>query len=164
MEEQVKNTQATPEEKWPRKIRGTMSVAKDDTMEFRPQQAGEPMQELIKKSGLSKVYRTTGKKDQKIVAHLVCDADAPDPYAEMALSLQRCAAVLSTREPRKPVGAVLLHKQDVDVRLNKTQKIIGVTFSIDLEAYPNYQKRFMQIMQEINQCFAINPISSCLRK
>ena len=164
MEEQVKSAQATPEEKWPRKIRGTMSVAEDDTMEFRPQQAGEPMQELIKKSGASKVYRTTGKKDRKIVAHLVCDADAPDPYAEMQQSLERCAAVLATREPRKPVGAVLLHKQDVDVRLNKTQKVIGVNFLIDITVYPNYQKRMMQILQEINQCFAINPISSLLRK
>lgn len=144
----------------PRKIRGTMTVSEDDSMEFRPQQAGEPQQELIRKSGQSKLYRTTGKKEQKLIAHLVCDADAPDAFSELSRQLEQCAAVLETREPRKPVGAVLLHKEDVDVRFNRTKRIMQVAFSIDLNVYPNYQKRFMNLMQEINQCFAINPTFS----
>lgn len=149
---------------WPRRIRGTMAISEDDTMEFRPQQAGEPQQELIRKSGASKLYRTTGKKEQKIVAHLVCDSDAPDAYNELARQLEACASVLSTREPRKPVGAVLLHNDHADVRCNRTRGILSVSFSIDLNAYPNYQSRFMNIMQEINQCFAINPTFSRPRR
>lgn len=164
MKPQETNSAAAANEKWPRRIRGTMSVAEDDTMEFRPQQAGEPQQELIRKSGASKLYRTRGTKQQKMVAHLVCDADAPDAYAELSAQLERCAAVLQAREPRRPVGAVLLHNDHADVRHNRTRNVLSVSFTIDVNEYPNYQKRFMNIMQEINQCFAISPISLKPRK
>lgn len=159
METMKPTPEATTEEKWPRKIRGVLSVDRDDSMEFRPQQTGEPQQEIIRKAGQSKLYRTTGKKEQKLVAHLVCSADAADPYAEMASQLERCAAVLQTRQPRRPVGAVLLHDGSIDVRHNRTKNELNVAFTIPLGDYPNYQKRFMEIMQRINQCFAINPIS-----
>jgi len=157
MEEVTKTPQPAADVKWPRRIRGTMSVAEDDVMEFRPQQSGDPQQELLRKTADSKLYRTTGKKQPRIVAHLSTDAASPDPVDDLRRQLERLAPALpSAKPPAKERGRVLHHDDSLDVRLNQTQRRLTITMTIDLNQKPLAERELINLMQQTNQCLAIN--------
>ena len=67
-----------------KKMRGTARIFDDDSMEFRPYEAGKPVQKGVKKARKSSFYSTEGEKDSSYVMHLRVDRNATDPAAELS--------------------------------------------------------------------------------
>lgn len=66
-----------------RRLRGSASIREDGTFDFRPDGQGTSKQEDIKTVRKSRSYRTSGEKQQSIVAHIAVAADTKDPAYEM---------------------------------------------------------------------------------
>ena len=66
-----------------RRLRGSASIREDGTFDFRPDGQGASKQEDIKTVRKSRSYRTSGEKQQSIVAHIAVAADTKAPAYEM---------------------------------------------------------------------------------
>ena len=83
--------------KRPRTVRGTATIHEDDRIEFKPYAEGESTQKNVRTCKGGKLFTTTSAKAPQQVAHLMCPADAPDPYAEYLSQLKRLGV-----KPQKP--------------------------------------------------------------
>lgn len=141
----------------PRKIRGVMTIFKEDDMEFRAERStGISTQSVIKQQGKSKVYQTVGDKKNNYVAHLVVDKDDPDPASTMADQLEKLTKDMQPKRIPKARGRRLLDDKNVQVVFSKTSKKIDIHMNIDIAETPNYNQSLMNLMYKINQCFATN--------
>ena len=68
-------------EKWTG--RGKATIFEDDSIEFRPDGKGQPVQRDVRKSGRSKFYQTNGEKESNYVAHLSAPVASIDPVGDM---------------------------------------------------------------------------------
>ena len=67
-----------------KKLRGTARIYDDDSLEFRPYEAGKPVQKGVKKARKSSFYATEGEKESSYVMHLRVDKNSLDPAAELS--------------------------------------------------------------------------------
>ena len=77
-----------------RRLRGSASIREDGTFDFRPDGQGVSKQEDIKTVRKSRSYRTSGEKQQSIVAHIAVAADTKDPAYEMYRDFREIPSVL----------------------------------------------------------------------
>jgi hypothetical protein len=82
-----------------RRLRGSASIREDGTFDFRPDGQGTSKQEDIKTVRKSRSYRTSGEKQQSIVAHIVVAADTKDPAYEMYRDFREITKDLGGFEP-----------------------------------------------------------------
>jgi len=144
----------------PRRVRGSLLVKGQDCYEFSPyNEGGESTQQVLKTSGKSKLYKTVGERQQKMIAHLAIDPDCPDPRAELTELVERLTSDMPTAAKPKLRGKVLTMSNSLRVTLNQKERKLEVVMSIDLNETPNYNDRLMKLMYETSQCFAINQTS-----
>ena len=80
-----------------RRLRGSASIREDGTFDFRPDGQGASKQEDIKTVRKSRSYRTSGEKQQSIVAHIAVAADTKDPAYEMYSDFREIPSVLKRK-------------------------------------------------------------------
>lgn len=148
-----------------RKVHGllTFKLGSND-MSFRADQTtGLPNREEISRTRTSTLYRTVGKKQRSMVAHLTCKDDDPDPRAALCDQLEALTKDMPGAEER-PIrlsGRRLTAEPDgsLTVTLNLKERKIEVMINIDLASYPDYTSRLITLMQKTNACLAINKTS-----
>ena len=147
--------------KVPRKIRGTLTVLQDDNYEFHAQQAtGIPAHEVLSSGGDSKLYKTTGEKAQKMVAHLVTRADSPDPVCDMMDQLEKLGKKIGIKPPPpKLKGRILLQQEDLRIVHNKKTGKVEVIIQLDTAQQTSVTNQLINKLQTISQCLAINKTS-----
>lgn len=125
--------------------------------EFRAQQStGEPAQEVIESCGQSKLYRTTGKKKQQMVAHLSVPADTADPVASMARQFNQLTAGMQARKRPEPKGEMLLNERDARVILSQKERKLYVELTFDLKEKPNITYELPRLMAQLSTCLFTN--------
>lgn len=150
----------TKKETLPRRVKGTLTILEGDDMEFRAQRStGVSTQELVSKKGDSKMYRTTGEKNPKMVAHLVTSADCPDPVADMREQLERLGKTLKPKAQPKLKGRVLLNDEGLRVVHNARQQQVEVVIDLSTAADDTLTNQLIRKLQIVSQCFAINKTS-----
>ena len=143
------------------KIRGTGKIdVLEHTFEFTPQGTGQPAQRDVKKYGNAKAYTTTGKEPKRVVT-LQCAENATDPYGELASQFERVVKAEYTKPmPAQltPRGVVLKRSDDLVMTVNRTSRMLEVSFRTPLDAQDkrDYKTMFYEKIQEISKCFAIN--------
>ena len=80
-----------------RRLRGSASIREDGTFDFRPDGQGASKQEDIKTVRKSRSYRTSGEKQQSIVAHIAVAADTKDPAYEMYRDFREIPSVVKRK-------------------------------------------------------------------
>lgn len=143
------------------KIRGTLTVvdAEAHDYEFRAQRQGQSTQQVVKSLGLSKLYRTTGERDPKLVAHLSVSADAPDPSALLHERLSSLTAGLGQKAQPRLKGRVLMQTDSTRVVLNLKDRQVEAVIRLPLGNGGDLQNELIKQMQQISTCFAINQTS-----
>jgi hypothetical protein len=140
------------------RLRGVLTVLNDhQDCEFRAQRStGVSTQKEMSSTKDSKLYKTTGEKKPKMVAHICVPADSSDPAADMQQQLQLLTKGLQTKAKPKLRGRVLLNESDCRVVLNEKERRVQAIFDIDLTASYDHQNQLIRKMQKISTCFAIN--------
>lgn len=144
------------------KIRGTLVVvdAEAHDYEFRAQRStGQSTQLVVKAAGLSKLYRTTGEREPKLVAHLSVPADCPDAPALLAQRLEHLTAGLSPKARPRLKGRVLMQTESTRVVHNLKDGQVEAVIRLPLTKNGDLQSELIKQMQQISQCFAINQTS-----
>ncbi len=143
---------------YPLRLRGVLTVLNDQQdCEFRAQRStGVSSQKEVSSTKDSKLYKTTGEKKPKMVAHITVPADSADPAADMQKQLQQLTKGMKTKAKPKLNGRVLLDEKDCRVVLNEKERRVQVIFDIDLTASYDHQNQLIRKMQKISTCFAIN--------
>ena len=80
-----------------RRLRGSASIREDGTFDFRPDGQGASKQEDIKTVRKSRSYRTSGEKQQSIVAHIAVAADTKDPAYGIYRDFREIPSVLKRK-------------------------------------------------------------------
>ena len=143
----------------PRRVRGSLLVRADDSMEFTPFMEGESTQDVLAQKGRSKLYRTKGKKQPQMVVYATVDADSADPRARLlrtADELTRCLAddnggEAAAQSAVKVERECILHGRNVDVYVNETAGRIGVETRIDMRRGTDYVATLVESMQRVSQ-------------
>jgi len=143
--------------KVPRKLRGTLTIKAGDDMEFRAdRQTGVSSQQEIASDKTAKLYRTVGEKRNSLVLHAVAPSDCVDPRAYFTECVERMTEGMATKARPKLRGQRLMEADDLSVTWNKGSRTIEAVLRIELEKYPSYNNRLINLMQQISQCFASN--------
>ena len=141
----------------PRKLRGVLTIKADDDLEFRADRhTGVSSQQEIAADRTSKLYRTVGEKQCKMVLHATAPADCPDPRAYFMDKVEELTRGLDTEARPRLRGQRLMETDDLSVTFNRKTRTIEATLRIELERYPAYNNRLINLMQQLSQCFAIN--------
>ena len=140
-----------------KKLRGTATFYTTGSVEFTPQQEGSPRFEPLKKTRNGALMRTTGEKQQSMVAHLKVPADSTDPAAELQDELEKLLKTLPEYhgEPR-PRGRTLCRKEGAVFAYNGKKGCIEIALTIDLRQHVDYMKEFYKLTNELSQCLHIN--------
>ena len=150
------------------KIRGTLTIvsAADHDYEFRAQrQTGVSTQEVVSQTAVSKLYRTTGERKPKLVAHLTTCADSADPAADLSEQLARLTKTFDRPATPRLRGRVLLDDSTgLRVTHNQKQQVLECVLRFDLNTTKDLQSTLIKRMQEISTCLAINKTSLAPRK
>ena len=141
-----KETNTTTQPK-PRKIRGT-GIYMGDEFTFKPSEQGEPTQLDIKVCKGGKLYRTTSETKPLQVAHLSCDANAADPFAEYISQLDKLG-IRPLSEQQLPTKQRLVSEGGMTVYLDSKENLLIYQGSIDLTKNQNWQSEVMRQMQVI---------------
>ncbi len=152
------SVQPTEENVYPLRLRGVLTVLNDQQdCEFRAQRStGVSTQKEVSSTKDSKLYKTTGEKKPKMVAHITVPADSADPAADMQKQLQQLTKGMKTKAKPKLQGRVLLDEKDCRVVLNEKERRVQVIFDLDLTTSNDHQNQLIRKMQKISTCFAIN--------
>ena len=115
--------------------------------------------------GKSKRYITNGKNPLTCV-ELKCPEDVPDKAAFFHKELAKLTKDMEIEEPQMPDGEFLLNKDNLKIKLVRTQggaKVIAwLTFEV--EGVLDVRKQLYQLTSEIDKCFVINEASVCPQK
>lgn len=131
----------------PRKLRG-WATYEGDEFTFKPSEEGSPSQLNVKTCKGGKTYETTSEKRPQKVAHLSCDADSPDLWAEYTNRLRLLGIKPLTEQPM-PERQRLVNEGGVQVFLNQKQGCLTYSGAIDLNASTNWQSEIMRQLQVI---------------
>ena len=148
-----------------RSYKSNTRIYDDGSIEVDPQAKGEPLQKDVKKVGKSKRYVTNGKNPLTCV-ELKCPEDVPDKAAFFHKELAKLTKDMEIEEPQMPDGEFLLNKDNLKIKLVRTQggaKVIAwLTFEV--EGVLDVRKQLYQLTSEIDKCFVINEASVCPQK
>ena len=188
-ENEVQGT-SSPRRKLQKSFKSNTRIYDDGSIEVDPQAQGEPSQKDVKKVGKSKRYVTNGKNPLTCV-ELKCPEDVPDKAAYFHKELAKLTKDIQISEPEMPEGEFLLNKDNLKIKLVRTQgstqgtgtqgtgtlcsassaqmcqspcaKVIAwLTFEV--EGVLDVRKQLYQLTSEIDKCFAINEASVCPQK
>lgn len=149
------------------KIKGTLTIIDADAhdYEFRAQRTtGVSTQEVLKTSGQSKLYRTTGEKDPKLVAKLSVNADSPDPAADLQQQLSRVTKGMTRKQPAPLKGRTLLSQDGISVVLNNEKKLLECRLTMPVGTPAGMQQQIIKHMQTLSLCLVTNQDSLNPRK
>lgn len=139
-----KNTTTQPK---PRKVRGT-GIYLGDEFSFKPSEEGTPSQLNVKTCKGGKLFKTTSEKEPKQVAHLSCDANAADPFAEYISQLDKLG-IRPLSEQQLPTKQRLVAEGGMTVYLDGKENLLVYQGSIDLTKNQNWQSEVMRQLQVI---------------
>ena len=140
-----------------RRLRGSASIREDGTFDFRPDGQGTSKQEDIKTVRKSRSYRTSGEKQQSIVAHIAVAADTKDPAYEMYRDFREITKDLGGFERIPvPAGKVLEKTDDFRLTVNQAQGRIECSWSIDLREHADFMKQFYELLNQQSKCLYYN--------
>ena len=145
-------------EKW--HGRGTATIYEDDSIEFRPDGKGQPVQRDVRKSGRSKFYQTNGEKESNYVAHLSAPVASIDPVGDMLKDFDNLTRELQPQLPKEPRTKPLMKKDGLSVYLDKKEHKLKVFCEIlldaEITAYSPADWAYTLIAQPLNICFTSN--------
>ena len=125
--------------------------------EFRAQAKGEPREEVLKKEGSGKLYRTTGKNRSQMVAHLSVPADTADPVASMTRQFNALTKDMRTRVKRPEAkGEKLMNEDGTQIVLNSQERRLYINIEYNLDKNPNIAYELSKILAKVTQCLYIN--------
>ena len=134
----------------------------DGSIEIAPQEKGEPSQKDVKKVGRSKRYATTGKNPLTCI-ELKCPENVPDKAAFFHKELAKLTKDMEIEEPEMPDGEFLLNKDNLKIKLVRTQggaKVIAwLTF--EAKGLIDVRRELYNLTSKIDKCFVINEASVC---
>lgn len=136
------------ESKTPQKerVRGC-AVFDGQKFTFTPEKKGEAVQKNIVTSGKSKMYETAGSKKSSIVAHLVADANDPDPAFQMTESLRELYSQTNRTFPEVQINDVDIFTQEqLKIRVSKERQEVRVYMSFPL-GLPNKMNKDLHMLQ-----------------
>ena len=110
----------TARRKLQRSFKSNTRIYDDGSIEVDPQAKGEPLQKDVKKVGKSKRYVTNGKNPLTCV-ELKCPEDVPDKAAYFHKELAKLTKDIQISEPEMPEGEFLLNKDNLKIKLVRTQ-------------------------------------------
>lgn len=148
----------------PVKVRGTATFYTSGDMDFKAQGTGQPMQEVLKKAGESKFYRTTSKDKPKVCAKLMFDADIPDIAYQMEEQLSdflkgfgatKRVKEMPTQKDR-PLWLDKSNDNDVCIWYDAKDKAVKVNLSLPVVDGKNYGQETQNLIAKVYQCFTIN--------
>lgn len=141
-----KETNTTTQPK-PRKLRG-WATYEGDEFTFKPSEEGTPSQLNVKTCKGGKLFTTTSEKEPKQVAHLSCDANAADPFAEYISQLDKLG-IRPLSEQQLPTKQRLVSEGGMTVYLDGKENLLVYQGSIDLTKNQNWQSEVMRQLQVI---------------
>jgi len=144
-------------EKW--SGRGKATIFEDDTIEFRPDGKGQPVQRDVRKAGRSKFYQTNGEKESSYVAHLSAPVASIDPVGDMLKDFDKLTKELQPNLPKEPRTKPLMKKEGLSVYLDKKEHRIRVFAEILLDndhPYSPADWAYTLIGAQLSQCFTSN--------
>lgn len=145
-------------EKWTG--RGKATIFEDDSIEFRPDGKGQPVQRDVRKAGRSKFYQTNGEKETNYVAHLSAPVASIDPVGDMLKDFDQLTRELQPTLPREPRTKPLLKKEGLSVYLDKKEHRLRIFAEIVLDANKNPYSpadwAYTLIGAQLSQCFTSN--------
>ncbi|MCR4836116.1 MAG: hypothetical protein K5899_07005 [Bacteroidaceae bacterium] len=139
-------TKETSTQPKPRKLRG-WATYEGDEFTFKPSEEGTPSQLNVKTCRGGKLFTTTSEKEPKQVAHLSCDANAADPFAEYISQLDKLG-IRPLSEQQLPQQQRLVCEGGMEVYLNN-KGVLTYQGSIDLTKNQNWQSEVMRQLQVI---------------
>ena len=131
----------------PIRVKGT-GIFQGDEFSFQPCEQGEPTQLDIKVCKGGKLYRTTSETKPLQVAHLSCDANAADPFAEYIAQLDKLG-IRPLSEEQLPTKQRLVAEGGMTVYLDSKENLLVYQGSIDLSKNQNWQSEVMRQLQVI---------------
>ena len=148
--------QIEPNTQKPKTLKGSMKYFSDDRLEFTPYGLGTPVYTDVRKAGGGSLMRTTGEKQQSLVAHLKVDADCADPAADLRDQLEKVLKGLpdSQRKPRQR-GRFLRNDDELKVRLDEKEGTVSVLILLDVRN-KNIEQKFNSLSMEVNKCLHYN--------
>ena len=145
-------------EKWTG--RGKATIFEDDSIEFRPDGTGQPVQRDVRKSGRSKFYQTNGEKESNYVAHLSAPVASIDPVGDMLKDFDNLTRELQPQLPKEPRTKPLMKKEGLSVYLDKKEHRLRIFAEIELDANKNPYSpadwAYTLIGAQLSQCFTSN--------
>lgn len=144
-------------EKWTG--RGKATIFEDDSIEFRPDGKGQPVQRDVRKAGRSKFYQTNGEKESNFVAHLSAPVGSLDPVGDMLKDFDELTRELQPQLPREPRTKPLMKRDGLSVYLDKKGHRIRIFADIVLDEQNPYSPAdwaYTTIGAPLNQCFTSN--------
>ena len=149
---------AQPKEKW--RGLGTATIYEDDSIEFKPQGEGKPVQRDVKRARNSKFYQTNGEKECNYVAHLSVPKDSLDPVGDMMKDFKSLTRELQPQLPLEPRTKPLMKKDGLSVYLDKKEHKLKIFCEILLDtektAFSPADWAYTMIAQPLNSCFISN--------
>ena len=136
----------------------------ENDCEFHAQRStGISSQQIIAKTGSSKLYKTTGMKPQ-LMAYLITPCSSSDPISDLYDQLDRLTAQQPTKAKPRLRGRKLLEEPLADITFSQKDHTIDMHLGIDLACTPDYQNQLIKLMQKVSQCFVINQTSLVPRR
>ena len=149
---------ANLKEKW--SGRGKATIYEDDSIEFRPEGKGQPVQRDVRKSGRSKFYQTNGEKESSYVAHLLAPVSSLDPVGDMLKDFDALTRELQPRLPKEPRTKPLMKTDGLSVYLDKKEHRVRIFADIELDANKNpfspADWAYTLVGARLSQCFTSN--------
>ena len=162
---EVQGASAPTRKKCIKSFKSNTRIFDDNSIEVIPKADGVPSQKDVKKVGRSKRYATTGKNPLTCV-ELKCPGEVADKAAFFHKELAKLTKDIQISEPEMPEGEFLLNKDNLKIKLVRTQggaKVIAwLTFEV--EGVLDVRKQLYQLTSEIDKCFVINEASVCPQK
>ena len=150
-----------------KKVRGSARYYDDDSMEFIPQQEGEPKMRNAVKVGKSTAYTTNGEKQQSFVMHIsVPDNDDGDAIADAAEVFDSlCKKMKRPATHPRFTGRTILREEGLTVKVDRKNAVISIQQTIALRPDVSWQEELnkKQIKTLITCINNLPLIQSCFR-
>ena len=181
-EQAAKQEQEAPKptrRKLQKSFKSNTRIYDDGSIEVDPQAQGEPSQKDVKKVGKSKRYITSGKNPLTCV-ELKCPEDVPDKAAYFQKELAKLTKDIQIDEPQMPDGEFLLNKDNLKVKVVRTQGTgtsvtsqatsqmsqspcakVMAWLTFDVKGLLEVRRELYSLTSEIDKCFVINSDSIC---
>ena len=143
----------------PKKVRGTATIYADGDIDFRAYGEGSPTKKILKRSGNSQLYETTGEKSPKLVAHLMVGRDDPAALTQLQQRLDEVTTGYgNTEDVQEPLKSdtLLWDEKGLRVWFRKKTQDIAVSLTLPVDYEKPIQEMALKSLTKLFQCFTIN--------